>query len=68
MPRREKKGVPKRMSPGKRSDSALAKTLTGPELFCNRELSLLAFQKRVLGEAKDSTNPLLERINFLSIC
>ncbi len=36
-------------------------------LYCNRELSLLAFQKRVLEEARDPANPLLERINFLSI-
>ena len=38
-----------------------------PRLFLNRELSLLAFQDRVLGEAKDCSNPLLERLNFLSI-
>jgi polyphosphate kinase len=41
--------------------------LDDPELFYNRELSLLAFQKRVLDEAKDAANPLLERVNFLSI-
>jgi polyphosphate kinase len=38
-----------------------------PRLFWNRELSLLAFQKRVLDEARDPSNPLLERLNFLSI-
>jgi len=36
-------------------------------LYLNRELSLLAFQQRVLEEAKDTTNPLLERVKFLSI-
>jgi len=44
-----------------------ALTLEDPRLFHNRELSLLSFQERVLGEAKDSANPLLERLNFLSI-
>jgi polyphosphate kinase len=36
-------------------------------LYVNRELSLLAFQKRVLEEAEDPHNPLLERVKFLSI-
>src|SRR5579872_4927682 len=46
---------------------AQALTLEDPRLFQNRELSLLSFQERVLGEAKESSNPLLERLNFLSI-
>lgn len=36
-------------------------------LYFNRELSLLSFQYRVLEEAEDETNPLLERFKFLSI-
>src|SRR5437667_9531541 len=41
--------------------------LDDPRLYLNRELSLLEFQARVLEEAQDPTNPLLERIKFLSI-
>jgi polyphosphate kinase len=41
--------------------------LKNPALYVNRELSLLAFQRRVLEEAQDDTNPLLERVKFLSI-
>lgn len=44
-----------------------ATPLTDPSLYVNRELSLLAFQRRVLEEAQDQSNPLLERIKFLSI-
>jgi polyphosphate kinase len=41
--------------------------LDDPRLYINRELGLLAFQWRVLDEARDASNPLLERVRFLSI-
>lgn len=37
------------------------------EKFTNRELSWLAFNERVLSEAKDKHIPLMERLKFLSI-
>jgi len=41
--------------------------LNDPKLLINRELGLLEFQRRVLEEARDESNPLLERIKFLAI-
>ena len=44
-----------------------APPLDDPQLYVNRELGLLEFQRRVLEEAQDETVPLLERVKFLSI-
>jgi polyphosphate kinase len=40
---------------------------SGPEHFLNRELSWLEFNQRVLDEAHDRSNPLLERLKFFTI-
>ena len=41
--------------------------LTQPELYFNRELSLLEFNQRVLDQAKNDALPLLDRLRFLCI-
>ena len=45
----------------------MSERLLQPDLYINRELSWLEFNARVLHEALDDRNPLLERLKFLSI-
>jgi polyphosphate kinase len=44
-----------------------ASVLSEPSLYNNRELSLLEYDQRILEEASDQNNPLLERLKFLCI-
>ncbi len=49
------------------AELSMPERLREPELYLNRELSQLAFNRRVLEQAKDPATPLLERLKFLCI-
>jgi polyphosphate kinase len=54
---------------GAKPDASLRmnRSVSDPSLYINRETSWLAFNRRVLEEADDDRNPLLERVKFLAI-
>jgi polyphosphate kinase len=54
-------------SPPPAQDGAQQTALDDPVLYLNRELTWLNFNRRVLAEAEDERNPLLERVKFLAI-
>src|SRR5215467_8130740 len=45
----------------------MTRSLDDPTLYINREAAWLAFNRRVLEEAEDERNQLLERVKFLAI-
>ena len=45
----------------------MTRLVEDPALYINREASWLAFNRRVLEEANDEHNPILERVKFLAI-
>jgi polyphosphate kinase len=49
------------------ADSVAQAALLSADLYLNRELTWLSFNRRVLAEAEDGRNPLLERLKFLAI-
>ena len=56
-----------RVAPAPSKAPAEKPQLSAPENFINRELSWLEFNRRVLAEAQDPTQPLIERVKFLTI-
>ena len=64
--RRAKRKPTSRRAAGRSSKPA--KSGRSGDAYINRELSLLAFNRRVFEQACDETVPLLERLRFLTIC
>jgi polyphosphate kinase len=70
---RRRSNAPDAAPPGAKAEptrgrARVARSLFDPRLYINRELSLLAFHRRVLAQSRDESAPLLERLRFLTIC
>jgi polyphosphate kinase len=59
--------MPEQTAPQTESTPIEPVNLKQPELYFNRELSLIEFNRRVLEQSKDESLPLLERLKFLCI-
>jgi polyphosphate kinase len=57
----------KKGQPASRPTEVTTVDLDSPKLYINRELSLLAYHRRVIAQAADSRHPLLERVRFVSM-
>lgn len=67
---REKKGKTNKTDKTNKTNKTVAidkPDLANSDFYYNRELSWLLFDERVLDEARDKSNPLMERLKFLSI-
>ena len=55
------------VAPSASSTSPLFPEFSDPALYLNRELAQIEFNSRVMAQAEDPTNPLLERLRFMCI-